>query len=577
MIAAAVILLALVALLFRLTDAPGPPPAVVRFTLPLPDDTELPDGAQFAVSPDGQHIVVSAREPRGRLGLWIRSLASTEWRELGRTEGAAFPFWSPDSRQVGFFAEKRLKRIDVANGFTYTVCEAAVPRGGAWGSDAFIVFATEAGNLMRVAASGGTPQAVTMGDQARHGQAPAWPHVPPGQGSVIYSASGGGSGQDTESAIYVMSLKNGAPRSLVSGGASAAFAHGWLLFVHGAALIAQPFDPSRAELNGDVQIIRGTEQIGTAAETGAAFSVSRDVLAYRSGGPVASELVWIDRSGRVLGPAVEMAGDYRGFSISPDGDRLVAARRDAQDGSSNIWLMDVRRQTALRLTMGRSPDSSPIWSPDASRIAFASDREGAANVYVTSASGGGKQELLLSSPKPARVALNDWSPDGRALLYSGTSRENGSDLWMLPLDEERKPRPIAGTPFNESDGRLSPDGRFVAYVSDETGRDEVYVQPFPPSPGKWQISTAGGTLPRWRSDGRELLFVTAEGTLVAVPIQLVPPPLRSATPQPLFMMRGVSDYVISRDGSRILARTALRKRGDNELHIVLNWATELRK
>ena len=148
---------------------------------------------------------------------------------------------------------------------------------------------------------------------------------------------------------------------------------------------------------------------------------------------------------------------------------------------------------------------------------------------------------------------------------------------MLPLDEDRKPRPIAGTPFNESDGRVSPDGRFVAYVSDETGRDEVYVQPFPPSAGKWQISTAGGRLPRWRRDGRELLFVTAEGTLVAVPIQMAPHALQSATPQPLFPMRGASDYVISRDGSRILARTALRTRGDNELHVVLHWATELRK
>src|SRR5262245_23579234 len=260
-IAAAVVLLALIVFFFRRGDAPGSPPAVVRFTLPMPDETELPDGAHFAVSPDGQQIVVAVRNSRGRQGLWIRSLASTDWRELGRTDGAAFPFWSPDSRQVGFFAENQLKRIDVGTGFTYTLCDAPVPRGGAWGPDAFIVFVAGSGNLMRVAASGGTPQALTAGDEARRGQEPAWPHVLPGEGNVIYSASGGEASPDTESAIYVKSLKGGESRALVPGGAFPAFARGLLLFLRGAGLVAQPLDPSRRELTGDVQMIRGTEQI----------------------------------------------------------------------------------------------------------------------------------------------------------------------------------------------------------------------------------------------------------------------------------------------------------------------------
>jgi Tol biopolymer transport system component len=374
-------------------------------------------------------------------------------------------------------------------------------------------------------------------------------------------------------------MDTGESRVIVQDGWSAAFARGHLFFVQGTSLISQPFDTRRLEATGDVRRVPGADEVGGSPSEGAAFSVSNDVLAFRTGGPSLSQLVWFDRRGEVVADAHE-PGDFRQFSVSPDGTRVAMARRDERDGSSNIWALELQRGTSSRITLGRSRDSSPVWSPDGTRIAFASDRGDSMNIYTTAASGGGSEELLLSVHKPAHPIPTDWAQDGRVLLYSEISPKSGSDLLMLPVQGERaegrKPMPIASGSFNESDGRFSPDVRYVAYVSDESGRNEVYVQTFPPAEGKWQVSAGGGTRPRWRRDGRELFFLASEGTLMSVAIQQSgPAALRLGVPEALTSLREGGDFEISPDGRRILARTALRRPGDNQLQVVLNWAAEL--
>lgn len=553
----------------RYNDPSGP---VVHFTLALPDEVELADGAQFAVSPDGKQIAAVARDPSGRQLLWVRSFASTEWRELRQSDGASHPFWSPDSRQVGFFADRRLKRTDVASGLTSVVCDAPSGRGGAWTANGVIVFAPGSGPLMRVPAAGGTPDQVTTVDGPQGALAHAWPGALPDPQRFVYSAPGG-SGEKNGSPAFAASMDTGETRVIARDGWSAAFARGYLFFVQGTSLIAQPFDARRLEATGDVRRVPGADEVGGSPSEGAAFSVSNDVLAFRTGGPSLSQLVWFDRAGSG-GQAME-PGDFQQFSISPDGDRVAMARRDARDESSNIWLLEPRRGTNSRVTIGRSRDSSPIWAPDATRIAFASDRGDSVNLYMTPATGGGSEEQLLSLQKPAHPIPTDWSRDGRMLLYSATSPKTGSDLLVLPTSGDRKPIPIASGAFNESDGRFSPDVRYVAYVSDESGRNEVYVQSFPPAEGKWQVSAGGGTRPRWRGDGRELFFMATDGVLMSVEIQQAGPALRLGVPQALTQLRGAGDYEISPDGRRFLAKTSLRERGDNELQVVLNWAAEL--
>jgi Tol biopolymer transport system component len=548
------------------TKSQAPSGNIVRFSLSLPDGVELVDGAQFAVSPDGKHLVAAARGPEGRQRLWVRSFVSADWRELPQSDGAAHPFWSPDSRQVGFFANRRLSRVDVVSGLAYVVCDAPAGRGGAWTSDGVIVFAPGSGPLMRVAAAGGTPEQVTRGDE-RGGWAHVWPGVLPDPERFVYGADG----EKNESPTFVASMDTGESQVVVRDGWAAAYARGFLFFVQGSSLIAHPFDSRRLAATGDVRRVLGAHEIGGSSSIGAEFSVSSDVLVFRTGRPSLSQLVWFDREGHVevsLEP-----GDYQQFSISRDGERVALARRDERDGSSNIWVLEPRRGINSRVTIGRSRDSSPVWSPDAARIAFASDRGNSVGIYVTAAGGGDLAEQLLSAQKPANPTPTDWSPDGRVLLYAATSPKTGSDLMTLSLEGDRTPVEIAHGTSNESDGRFSPDGRYIAYVSDQSGRDEVYVQPFPPAEGKWQVSAGGGTRPRWRADGRELFFLAPDGVLTSLAVQ-TGPALRLGAPLALLPLRGEGDYEVG-PGGRVLAKTAFREPGDNELQIVLNWANEL--
>jgi Tol biopolymer transport system component len=546
---------------------------VVRFGLPLPDETDSIDGAQLAVSPDGIHLVLAAHAADGRSRLWFRALQSMQWRELARTEGAMFPFWSPDGRHVGFFAERKLKRIDISNGLTQTLCDAPAGRGGTWSRDGLIVFAPSAtGPLSRVAAAGGTPQPATTLDQSRGAAAHSWPHFLPDGRHFLFVATPSGPGDGTGGGLSVGSLDSGDKKLIVDGAGAAVFAQGYLVYVRGTALVAQRFDPGRAQLVDDVQQISGAEEIDATPRRGSAFSVSAGgVLVHRGRDSRQSQLTWFDRAGRIIGTAGEPA-DYQTFSRSPDDRRVAVARSDARDGT-HIWLMELDRNVTSRLTIGPTVNLSPLWSPDGARIVFASRRDGVEGLYATDATGGGKEQIILQSPEPK--APTDWSPDGRALLYSSLSPDTGSDLWVLPIGDN-KPQPLVRTPSNESGGRFSPDGRWVAYVSDESGKDDVYVRSFPQSDRRWQISAGGGSRPRWRSDGRELFFVSPDGQLLAVDVQ-GGQTMQFGRPAPLFRMPTADHYNVSHDGQRFLVKMPIKERAPTGLQVVLNWTSELRR
>ena len=537
----------------------------VRFTLTLPDETEIADGAQFAVSADGTQLVVAARQAGGPQRLWLRRLESTEWRELSRTDGATFPFWSPDSRHVGFFTDRRLMRIDVANGLTQTLCDVRSGQGGTWSDQGLIVFADDTG-LSRVPASGGAPVTVTKVDSSDSQRAHRWPHfLPDGRHFVFLIQKA-----NDEAATHLGQVDEAGSVAIADGRGPSAFVADVLLFARGATLAMQRFDQTTGVL-GEVETIGGVEAIGGSITAGSAFSASSTVLVYRHQEGRRRQLTWFGREGRHFGVVGEPA-EYAGFALSPDGRRLAFARRGDEDASS-VWLMDLAVDRLSRLTTERRRDAFPLWSPDGSRIAFSSRGSDGESLHAIVADTGEMDEVLFRSPESKH--LTDWSLDNRFLIYTARSPKTGMDVWMLPTMGDRKPQPFHQTPANESQGRSSPDGRWIAYVSDQSGSEEVYVRAFPPSEGRWQISTAGGTRPRWRSDGRELFFLSTEGQLMAVDVTSGPTP-RYEAPRPILDVRGADDFAVSRDG-RFLVPLPVNERRDRELHVVLNWGAERRR
>jgi Tol biopolymer transport system component len=535
----------------------------VRFTLTLPAETEMPDGAQFAVSADGTQLVVAVRRAGGPQRLWIRRLQSLEWREMPGTDGAMFPFWSPDSRHIGFFADRRLKRIDVANELTQTLCDVRSGQGGTWGTRDVIVFADATG-LSRVAASGGTPVPVTNEDGSHRQRAPRWPHFLPDGRRFLFLLQKA----NDEAATHIGQIDAGGSVEIAKGHGPSAFVAGVLLFSRGSTLATQRFNDGSGE-QGEVETLGGVDEVAGSTTAGSAFSASSTVLVYRRGEESKRRLMWVDRQGGHIGVVAEPADDT-GFALSPDGRRVAFARR-GEEGASSIWLMDMTSDRSQRLTTGR--DRFPLWSPDGSRIAFSSRDSDGDSVHAIVAATGAMEELLFRSPEPKH--LTDWSPDGRFLIYSARSPKTGMDLWMLPTIGDGKPQPFLQTPADESQGRMSPDGRWIAYVSDESGSEEVYVRAFPPSEGRWQVSNRGGTHPRWRADGREIYFLSADGQLTAVEVR-ADATIQLGAERSMLPLRGASEFAVSRDG-RLLVPMPVDEGRDRQLHVVLNWASELRR
>ena len=540
-----------------------------------------PENMSFAgppiISPDGRLVVTTVRDDSGRQSLWLRPLDSLDAKPLAGTENGIQPFWSSDSRSVGFYAGGKLKKIDVSGGPAQTLCDARQAGGGAWSRDGIIVFVRNPGEgLYRVPATGGTPAPLTTLDKSRNETVHSWPYFLPDNRHFLYV---GRSVQREKSGIYVGSLDSKDARLLVNIESGAAYAPpGYLLFVRERTLMAQPFDAVKLQLTGEAVPV--AEQVGlNIGNARAQFSVSETgVLVYRnfvSGGN--AQLVWFDRSGKQLGTVWDPAG-ISGVRLSPDGKRVAVQRFDTEKGTFDIWLVDLTRAIPSRLTFDPASEVNPVWSPDGTRILFSSQREGVGNLYQKPSSGAGQDELLLRSDE-TKLA-NDWSLDGRYILYQALG-VGGFDLWFMPLFDERKSVQYLSTEFTERGGRFSPDGRWVAYVSTQSGNGEVYVRSFPVSGGQWQISNSGGDAPRWRHDGRELFYIAADNKLMAVEVNENSGTFEFGIPKPLFELRAnlavASPYDVAADGQRFLVAALDEQGGAPPATVVYNWTAGLRR
>jgi Tol biopolymer transport system component len=576
-VAGAALLAALLALFLpSLRRAPQEAPAAAtRFLINQPGKGEVIGPP--VISPDGRRVVLVVRDAVGRQSLWLRPLDALDAQPLAGTEAGGLPFWSPDGRSIGFIAAGKLKKLDVSGGPAQTLSD-AVSVGGAWNRNGVIVFSrSSTEGLYRIPAAGGTPEPLTTLDKSRNEYVHAWPYFLPDGRHFLYVA---GTSPREKSAIFLGSLDSKQPRLLLGVESSVAYAPpGFLLYAREGTLEARPFDADRLELTGEaVPVVR---QIGfTMGNARAHFSVSETgTLLYRNDTAAAdTQLVWFDRAGKQL-DTVGAAGHYSDIRLSPDGKRVAFQRLDMERGASDIWLIESARGTTSRLTFDPANDGDPVWSPDGGRIVFSSMREGLPNLYQKLSSGAGGEELLLKT-EDAKFA-NDWSPDGRYILYTAMSRQS-FDLWVLPLFGERRPEPFLRTDFQESSGRFSPDGRFVAYVSDESGRYEVYVQSFPASGGKWQVSNGGGASPRWRRDGRELFYLSADGKLMAVEVDGSSDRFEAGVPGPLFetlvgAISGDSPYDVAADGRRFLVKVLVEEKAPAPVTVVLNWTADLKR
>jgi len=570
----------LAAIHFRGTTEPA---RVVR-SLILPEENTFPIlTGDFAgppvLSPDGTAMAFVAAREQGAVFLWVRPLNALHARALAGTEGATFPFWSADSRSLGFFTGGKLKTVSVEAGTPSDVCDAPVGRGGAWSASGIIVFAPDFQSaLMQVSASGGTPKRVTVMDTSKY-DSHRWPQFLPDGNHFLYLAVSHAGPRDPNTGVYFASLDGKENHLVMRGLTNVAYAAGRLLFTRDSALMAQPFDPRTGALEGEAE--RLAEDVLVDGTTWRAeFDASTGgLLAYASGGLMPWQAMWYDRAGKELGAAGEKVSNLLSVRFSPDGTRLAT---EAGDTQSDIWIYDRTRQVNTRLTFPPGSSSSPVWSPDGKWIAYVGFRGGKVNLYRKPANGVGQEELLLEGDNTNRSPF-DWSSDGKSLLFGVGDLSSTGKIWVLPLAGDRKPVLLTQTTFETLTARFSPDGHWVAYSSNESGRQEVYVMPFGGGTGKWQVSGTGGVQPLWRRDGKELFYWSADNTLMSVPITLKPGIAEVGAAHPLFRFNNpvgivgiVSPYDVTADGQRF-ALITMPQQASKPITLVTNWTAELKK
>ncbi|SPE30976.1 Serine/threonine protein kinase [Candidatus Sulfopaludibacter sp. SbA6] len=575
---AAISLLAAIALaVIHFRETPPETP-VVRSTILPPDKTVFgapgttPFGSGAPVlSPDGRRLAFPATSSPGKSAIWVRSLDALTAQPLAGSEGGTFPFWSPDGKSLGFFADDKLKRIDASGGPPLTLCAARNGLGGTWNREGTIVFSTFSGTLLRVSAAGGLPSPATATDQSQHEGIHVFPWFLPDGRHFLYT-----SGAPSEYATLLGSIDGPpSPGKLLAGVSSnAVYSAGVLLFVREGTLMARPFSLAGATFTGDA--IPLAEQVAMVTNAYAGFSASENgTLVYQHGAvQVIRQLAWFDRAGKQLAPLGEPA-NFRPFSLSPDGKSVAVGVYEAGAGSQ-IWILDARGIRS-KFTYGKGVDNDPIWSPDGRTIVFASNRKGHRDLYRKNADLSGQEELLYEDNLDK--IPTGWSADGKSVIYSAASGGDSS-VWVLPIADHPKPIAVTRTSPGMIQAQLSPDGKWIAYSSGESGRTEVYTAAFPGGAGKRQISTNGGVRPHWRRDGGEIFYIAPGGNLMAVQVKATGTSLESGAPVKLFgPIPGIqgNNYDISPDGQRILTLAVPEESFNEPLTLVQNWPASLKK
>ncbi len=597
---AAVFIVAFAALSFiHFSEKPSVPAGPLQFQITPP--VRLAPGGSFALSPDGRNLAFAGVGPDRLIRLWIRELGSLEVRPLSGTESTGFValIWSPDSRFLAFDAGGMLKKIDISSGPPQIICDISGSiAGGSWNRDGVIIFGDylASNRIMRVSATGGIVSPVTSLNPAQHETGHFYPTFLPDGKNFLYLSDSGAPESRTlnigsldftpeEQKSKRLSLSTSGPAYVPSQDSGP----GYLLSLRGQILVAQPFDEKRLEMLGDQIPI--AEHLGYCLNFGFFSASTNGILIYRSGTNQLSQCKWFDRQGKTLGEVGE-PGLFFGLALSPDKTRAAVGWHSEALTATDVWLVDFSAGTHTRFTHGRGNETRPIWSPDGSRILFASSREGVYNLCQKPAGDATEEDLLLKSSE--NKFPTSWSNDSRFILYTAFDPNTQADLWVLPLGNNRNPAPFLHTEFNETDGRFSPDMRWIAYQSDESGGYEIYVRGFLPTSGehaaetgdKWLISVGGGMGPRWRGDGKELYYFAPDGKVMAVEV-IADREFRAGTPKPLFQAppdisllstpTALCSWDVAEDGNRFLLPTPVAESSSTPFTVIANWTSLLKK
>jgi eukaryotic-like serine/threonine-protein kinase len=549
---------------------------VVRAQIGAPEKysfTTLNAGNHAVISPDGTTLAFIA-EGEGKQFLFVRPLQAVAAQSLAGTDGASYPFWSPDSKFLGFFANGKLKKVEASGGVVQTLCDSPFGRGGSWNRDGVILFAPGIHDaIYRVPEGGGEPVAVTKAKTAGIYAGARWPYFLPDGKHFLYV---GTEGNDFRGKIYAASLDSPEAKPILEDNSGAVYASGYIFFTKDGNLVAQPFDPSHLTVSGNPVPIAPKIEYYEAKSKGD-FSVSDNgVLVYRSAFTTPERLVWLDRSGKQVATLGE-PGTYSSPRLSPDGRTVVLAREDEAEagaGKSNLWLLEVQRGIFSRLTFHPAVGYSAVWSPDGKRLAIVTL---GSKVQIMPANSGGTP---VTASNELAAMVRDWSPDGRTILVQQQNSSTGMDVYALPVaDQPQSMTPVLNSQFDEVLPRLSPDGHWMAYISNESGRGEVYVVPFPATGGRWQISSNGVTygIPGviWSHDGKQLYFRDATGALMAVDVQPQGTEFHAGTPRQIFMTTGGAWPFDTAPDGRILVGIRSEQEISSPLTLVLNWDKEI--
>jgi Tol biopolymer transport system component len=583
--AAGVCLLAVLALAAALLLRTPRPALPLRASLLPPKNCSF-DPYGFVISPDGKRLAfVAVATDKNENTLWVRSLNSVAAQELSGTDGAEYPFWSFDSSAIGFFTRNKLKKIDAGGGPVIALADVDGGRGGTWGPDGTIVFSRkpQQEGLYQVSSAGGPVSEVTHYTKERKDDSHRWPWMlPDGRHFVFYMSSttltATNMDQDQVAGIYYVDRKTAKQTRLMPSDSGAQYANGYLFYLRQQNLMAQPFDPDSGTLSGSPVPMAEAVTYDSDRWIGGFAVSSSGVLGYVSGERKQSQLFWYGRDGKEQGK-LGSTGSHEVVALSPDGQRVATSLGELNSPGNDIWIYELGRGTATRLTFEGVNSGVPVWTHDGKTVAYTTNRHGG-DLYSKASSGLGGEQLLVESDD--YKLPTDWTPDGKSLLYMNFAGGKGPRLWIHQTAPEKKDYQLLHTNFYEEQGKFSPDGRWLAYVSEETGKDEVFVVPYPSLSSKWQVSTTGGEQVMWRGDGKELFYIAPDRKLMAVSVDAAGGTFKAGLPRALFTtsITGVHhsfwQYDVTRDGQKFIINIRLEQ-SLQPITLYANWERELKK